>query len=144
MLWIYEFSLYKTEIFYFLSEQIWNSEMSFIFAVIIILAVSPLQHQYAALTLPLTQGRDSTVLTELDMMVMVKKKFLTTRVDSNGKSSWMSNMMKKFPSQESKLGRNSENRVEVPSENSEHSICQYNYNFPYGIIARKGILMQMK
>ena len=86
--------------------------------------------------LALTQARDSTILTELDMMVMIKKKFLTTQADSNWKSLWISNMMKTIPSQESMIGSN--------SENSEDSMFQYNHNFPYGIIARKGILMQMK
>ena len=125
----------RSRIIFLLFVRILNSEMSVIFVVIFIMLLSPF-YMSSAPGLALTQARDSTILTELDMMVMVKRKFLTTQADSNWKSSWISNMMKTIPSQESMIGPN--------SDNSENSMFQYNHNFPYGIIARKGILMQMK
>ena len=71
-----------------------------------------------------TQARDSTILTELDMMIMVKRKFLTTQADSNWKSSWISNMMKTIPSQESMAGPYSEDKLAGTPENSKDICCE--------------------
>ena len=77
----------RSRIIFLLFVRILNSEMSVIFVVIFIMLLSPF-YMSSAPGLALTQARDSTILTELDMMVMVKRKFLTTQANSNWKSLW--------------------------------------------------------
>ena len=97
-----------------------------------------------SLQLPYNQIDDRTVFTEFDMMIMVKKRSVTS-TESNWKTMWMSKIMKTFRNKDSKL-----NSVDPNSqhhdlyENLNTNMFNPKYYFPYGIIAGKRILMQLK
>ena len=93
---------------------------------------------------PTHQASDNTVLTEMDMMIMIKKKSFTS-TESNWKSMLMSQVMKTFQNEDSKLDSFDPKPQHFdPLENSDSTMLHPKYKFPYGIIARKGILMQLK
>ena len=116
--------------------------VSFLVEVLSLGIVSPFYTDYAAH--PNRQVSDTNVLTEMDMMIMIKKKSFTS-TESNWKSTWMSQGMKTFQNEDRK-----QNLVDPkpqhfdPYENSDSTVFHPKYNFPYGIIARNGILMQLK
>jgi hypothetical protein len=90
------------------------------------------------------QVSDETVLTEMDIMIMIKKKSFTSN-ESNWKSTWMSQVMSTFQNKDSKQDSfDPKHQHFDPHENSESIMLHPKYTFPYGIIARKGILMQLK
>ena len=97
-----------------------------------------------SLQLPYNQIDDRTVFTEFDMMIMVKKRSVTS-TESNWKTMWMSKIMKTFRNKDSKLNSVDPNsQHHDPNENLHTNMFNPKYYVPYGIIARKGILMQLK
>ena len=93
---------------------------------------------------PKHQVSDQTVQTEMDMMIMIKKKSFTS-TESNWKSTWMSQVMKTFQNEWSSLDSFDPKPQHFdPHENSDSTMLHPKYNFPYGINVRKGILMQLK
>ena len=98
----------------------------------------------ASLKLPNNQVSDQTVFKEIDMMIMVKKKSVTS-TEANWKTMWMSKIMKTFRNKDTNLKSYDQNSQYHDSyENSKTNMFHPKYYFPYGIIARKGILMQLK
>ena len=97
-----------------------------------------------SLQLPNNQVCDRTVFTEFNMIIMVKKKSVTNTAVI-WKIMWMSKIMKTFRNKESSLKSYSTNsQHHDPYENSNSNKFHPKYYFPHGIIARKGILMQLK
>ena len=93
---------------------------------------------------PHHQVSDQTVLTEMDVMIMIKKKSFTSNESiGNWKSMWM--VMKTFKNEDNKLNSFDPKPQHFDSyENSDSTVFHPKYNFPYGVIARKGILMQLR
>ena len=97
-----------------------------------------------SLQLPYNQINDRIVFTEIDMMIMVKKKSVTS-TESNWKTMCMSKIMKTYRNKDSKLNSVDPNsQHHDPYENFNTNMFNPKYYFPHGIIARKGILKQFK
>ena len=116
--------------------------VSFLVVVLSLGIVSPFYTDYPAH--PNCQVSDQTVLTEMDMMIIIKKKSFKNN-ESNWKSMWMSLVMKTFQNEDRKLNSFDPKPQHFDSyENSDSTVFHPKYNFPYGVIVRKGILMQLR
>ena len=103
------------------------------------LVLSPPAGSIFIQTLPKNTAGEVNNVNEEDLMIGVKKRVLT-----NWSSLLMSQIVRTVSNQKSKSGSTANYRIKDPYGNIKEFLLQYNCKFHYGIIARKGILMQIK